>query len=103
MSEGRDEDEALLPLPEGAVMERLDEGLALLSVPLPEATLPDALTQAEADIALRVFEGASNRDIARARGVSDKTIANQLEVIFDKLQVSSRAELVLLLKGRPVP
>jgi len=38
--------------------------------------------------------GAEQREIARFRGVTRQTIANQLHASFDKLQVSSRAELV---------
>lgn len=64
----------------------------------PEARIPEALTAAEQDIAARVFLGETTPEIARARGVSRKTVTNQLESIFRKLGVFSRAELVLLLR-----
>jgi DNA-binding CsgD family transcriptional regulator len=69
----------------------------------PEARIPPALTDAEQDIALRVFQGETTQQIARARGVSSKTIGNQLESIFRKLGVTSRAELVLFLRHVPRP
>jgi DNA-binding CsgD family transcriptional regulator len=87
-----------VPLPEGAWAEPLGDDLTLLTFPLPEAQLPDALTIAEQEVAVQVFAGASQRDIAEARGVSVKTIGNQLESIYRKLGVSSRVELVLRLR-----
>lgn len=72
----------------------------LLSFPLPQAGIPAALTEAEQDVALRVYRGASNAEIARERGVSSKTIGKQLESIYRKLGVSSRTELVLRLRGK---
>ena len=53
--------------------------------------------------ALEVFRGASNAEIARHRGASVKTIANQLDTIYRKLAVTSRAELVLLLRAGAAP
>ncbi|MBI4950453.1 MAG: response regulator transcription factor [Myxococcales bacterium] len=38
-------------------------------------------------------EGRSNREIARARGGAERTVANQLAATFVKLGVGSRAEL----------
>jgi DNA-binding CsgD family transcriptional regulator len=87
-----------LPLPEGAWAERLSDELTLLAFTVPDAQLPDALTIAEQEVALQVYAGASQREIARARGVSVKTIGNQLESIYRKLGVCNRIELVLRLR-----
>ena len=66
--------------------------------------LPSCLTDAERDVVARVLEGASNDDIARARGVSIKTVGNQLDAIYRKVGVGSRYELVLrLITPRPEP
>jgi DNA-binding NarL/FixJ family response regulator len=92
-------DEPVVPLPEGAEVELLSDELALLSFPLAEAEIPDALSPTEQEVALQVYAGASNEEIARARGVSAKTVGNQLESIYRKLGVSSRIELVLRLRG----
>ena len=58
--------------------------------------LPEGLTEAERDIVDRVLEGHSNAEIARARGTSARTVANQLAGVFRKLGVQSRSELARL-------
>lgn len=51
------------------------------------------VTDAEAATLALVLDGKSNREIALARGVSERTIANQLASAFKKLGVRSRYEL----------
>ena len=94
-----DEAEPSIPLPPGARVQLLADDLALISFPLREAELPESLSDAEADVATRVFQGESNAEIAEARGVSVRTVAKQLERIYRKLGVASRAELVLALRA----
>jgi DNA-binding NarL/FixJ family response regulator len=53
----------------------------------------DALTSIERDLVLAVLTGASNQDVATRRGVSVRTVGNQVAKIFRKLGVSSRREL----------
>lgn len=96
----RAEGEDAVPMPQGADVEYLNDDLALLSFPLSGAEIPEALSAAEQEVALQVFTGASTKEIAHARGVSPRTVGNQLESIYRKLGVSSRAELVLRLGGR---
>jgi len=98
MTKGRDSE--TVPMPEGMQVEHLSDDLALLSFPLTDAELPEALTPAQQEVALLVYAGASNKAIAQARGVSPKTISNQLDSIYRKLGVGSRAELVLRLGGK---
>lgn len=69
------------------------EELAVLSIPLPAAALPETLTTAEQEVCALLLAGCSNAEIARARGSAVRTIANQIASIFRKLDVSSRAEL----------
>ena len=57
----------------------------------PEAA--GRLTQAERDIVRQIIEGHSNSSIARSRGTSPRTIANQITAIYRKLCVRSRREL----------
>jgi DNA-binding CsgD family transcriptional regulator len=54
--------------------------------------LPAGLTAREAEVLARVAAGGSNRDIATALFISEKTVARHLSNIFDKLGVSSRTE-----------
>lgn len=55
------------------------------------------LSRAERVVLAEVVAGRSNREIARERGTSLRTVTNQVSAIFRKLDVRSRAELALLL------
>ena len=55
----------------------------------------DLLTRREIDIVVLVAEGLSNRLISEKLQLSEHTVKNYLFHIFDKLGVSSRAELIL--------
>jgi len=69
--------------------------LMIVSVPLPQVVIRFALSQAEGDVASRVILGQSNAGIASARGTSVRTVANQLQSIYRKMRIQSRAELVV--------
>lgn len=58
-----------------------------------------ALSRAEQVVLAEVVAGRSNREIARERGTSLRTVTNQVSAIFRKLDVRSRSELALLLAG----
>lgn len=51
------------------------------------------LTESEQQVVRMVLEGLSNADIARQRGVSARTIVNQLASSYEKLGICSRREL----------
>lgn len=78
--------------------------MAVLSFPIDEGEgALVSLTNAEHEVVLAVERGESNAEIARARGTSARTVANQVARVFKKLGVASRAELVAtsaLLRGR---
>lgn len=60
-----------------------------------------ALSRTELEVALLAATGASNAAIAAERGVSARTVANQLASAFRKLGVGSRFELAAALaRGR---
>jgi DNA-binding CsgD family transcriptional regulator len=71
-----------------------DDEYAVLSFPLPELRIPRGLSRAEEDVVRAVLEGQSNAQIARARGTSSNTVANQLRSIYAKLGISGRVDLV---------
>lgn len=58
------------------------------------------LSAAEREIAVFVLRGWSNERIARARQTSARTIANQLQALYRKLDVSSRNELRATLSAK---
>jgi DNA-binding NarL/FixJ family response regulator len=76
-----------------------DEGV-VLSFPLPGTSgLPRCLSKAEGEVASALLLGLSNAEVAARRGVSHRTVANQIAAVFTKLRVRSRLELVLSLQG----
>lgn len=84
------------PAPAGLKSCRLEleeRNVLVLSFPLRPQRVPPSLTSAERDVVRRALAGASNAQIARARGSSARTVANQLGAIYRKLGIFSRTEL----------
>jgi DNA-binding NarL/FixJ family response regulator len=73
------------------------EELAVLSFPRPCLDFPPELSRAERDVAHALVEGLSNGAIAKRRGTSTRTVANQVAGLFRKLRVGSRAEFLMAL------
>jgi DNA-binding NarL/FixJ family response regulator len=60
--------------------------------------LPESLTPREKELAALILEGKSNREIAEALGITERTVKAHLGRIYEKLHVSNRLELALRLK-----
>lgn len=58
----------------------------------------ERLTQSEAAILEQLARGDTNADIARARGTSTRTVAKQVSAIMTKLEVTSRRQLLAVLR-----
>jgi DNA-binding NarL/FixJ family response regulator len=71
-------------------IEEMESGAPVSSAPL---------SPAERAVAAAASRGESTRTIAVARGVSERTVANQIAAIFAKLDVRSRSELAARLGG----
>ena len=56
--------------------------------------LDEGLTAGERAIVDLVLRGRSNGEVAHARGTSPQTVANQLGLVYRKLGVRSRRELI---------
>lgn len=56
--------------------------------------LGNELSQAERAVVSSVLDGCSNDEIARVRGTSERTVANQLGSAFQKLGVGCRSGLI---------
>ena len=67
--------------------------VAILSFDVDDADKAGDLTSAEREVALLALAGKSNNEIAEARHCSVRTVANQLQSVFRKLGIRSRAEL----------
>lgn len=68
----------------------------------PLASEPD-LTQREREVLALLADGASNKQIARALGLSLKTIQNHVSRILDKLQAADRTQAALRARGMSPP
>lgn len=80
-----------------ALMRRLMQGLAKVDS-TNKATL-DSLSQRERQVAEAVARGSTNKEIARAMGVTERTIKAHLSAIFEKLGVRDRMQLALVVNG----
>ncbi len=64
---------------------------------------PDDMTARERQVLQLLADGASNRHIARALGISLKTVQNHVSRILDKLQATDRTQAVLRARGMTSP
>jgi DNA-binding NarL/FixJ family response regulator len=66
-------------------------------------SIPDSwkalLTEREVAVALAVATGSSNKEIADALGITERTVKAHLSAAFEKLQVRDRLQLTLLVNG----
>ena len=67
--------------------------------PAPSADVFDGLTERQREVAQMIGQGASNKQIARALDISDRTVKAHLTTIFEKLGISDRLQLALHVTG----
>jgi len=90
---------AAIPL----LMSKLQAFSGQAADPVPRMEAPqdrlDGLTERQREVAQMVAQGASNKQIARALDISDRTVKAHLTTIFEKLGVSDRLHLALHVTG----
>ena len=79
-----------------ASLEHAVPARALPAVTHPTATPGQALTRREIEVLNAVAEGLGNKHIATRLGISEHTVKAHLAAIFEKLDVTSRTEAVIL-------
>ncbi|MGD8859749.1 MAG: LuxR C-terminal-related transcriptional regulator [Myxococcales bacterium] len=80
------------------------EPLLLLELDGPDPVLLGRLRPSERAVVEGVLAGKSQAEIARARGTSRRTVANQMARILEVFGVGSRLELARVLARRsPAP
>lgn len=83
--------------PDGIEAHRLDvdsDAYVIFRLPGPSTFVPGCLSRAEREVVRAVLDGKSNREIARQRGTSVRTVANQLHAVYLKCGLSGRLQLV---------
>jgi DNA-binding NarL/FixJ family response regulator len=86
-----------------SLMQRLLRATASIPVaqPVPAATAWDAgLTDREREVAASVAAGASNKEVARALGISERTVKAHVGAVLEKVGVRDRLQLSLVVHGR---
>jgi DNA-binding NarL/FixJ family response regulator len=86
-----------------SLMQRLLQGTARIPLPQPAGAPPDwaaLLTEREREVASAVAEGASNKEVARKLGITERTVKAHTGAIFEKLDVRDRLQLSLIVHGR---
>ena len=80
---------------------RLLDEFRRLSQLTDQAKEPESLTRAEMEVLRLVAQGADNKAVAERLALSERTIANRLSSVYDKLHVNNRtqAALVALRRG----
>ena len=77
------------------ILETEDGEVMVLSFSIDRGAA-NALTVAENEVVAHLLAERSNAEIARLRGCSQRTVANQVASLFAKLGVRSRLELLVL-------
>lgn len=86
----------------GSTQTALSSRSAPASTPLTQGALA-ALSAREAEVARAVSAGHSNREVAELLHISERTVKAHLGMVFEKLAVRDRLQLVLRLAGSAGP
>jgi DNA-binding NarL/FixJ family response regulator len=77
----------------GEATRRVASGVRPATVDSVDASVP-ALTNREREVLMLLADGLGNKQIAARLGISTNTVKTHLEQLFEKLDVSTRAEAV---------
>ena len=81
------------------LMQRLLAGTARLLPPVPSGDWAGALTEREREVAHAVARGASNKEVARALAITERTVKAHVGAILEKLGARDRLQLSLIVNG----
>ena len=85
-----------------ALLNSLDDIEVVATAAARQPVHIEGLTVREREVLALIAEGAGNPQIARALGISVKTVQNYVSRILDKLQVSDRTQVALKARHPPV-
>lgn len=69
----------------------------------PPSKWQEKLTERELEVARTLASGASNKEIARLLGITERTVKAHVGAILEKLKVRDRLQLSLIVNGGGVP
>ena len=73
---------------------------AAVTVSPVKRTWTEHLTDREKEVAVTLATGASNKEIARSLGITERTVKAHVGAILEKLQVRDRLQLSLVVNGQ---
>ncbi len=85
------------------LVKRLFGGMSDHATPAVTAQTLAELSAREAQVAQAVARGATNKEIARALNITERTVKAHLSAIFEKLNVRDRLQLSLVVNGVESP
>ena len=79
----------------------MNELIANITINEPKKEDPriQELSPAQLEVAKLVAEGKSNKEVAKAKGITERTVKAHLSAIYEKLEISDRLSLALLFKS----
>lgn len=88
-----------------SLMQRLVRATSLIqaaavTVSPVKRTWAEGLTDREREVAITLATGASNKEIARSLGITERTVKAHVGAILEKLQVRDRLQLSLVVNGQ---
>jgi DNA-binding NarL/FixJ family response regulator len=88
-------------MPANLVQRFLAVSTRLIPAAVPEIPELNELTSRELTVAEHVARGASNREIAQALEITERTVKAHISAIFEKLGVRDRVQLALRVNNLP--
>lgn len=76
------------------------QAAASVTVSPVKQTWTEHLTDREKEVAITLATGASNKEIARSLGITERTVKAHVGAILEKLQVRDRLQLSLVVNGQ---
>jgi len=89
-------------MPPDLMQRFLSVSTRVIAVAAPEVPELNDLTSRELMVAEQVAHGASNREIAEALKITERTVKAHLSAIFEKLGVRDRVQLALRMNNIPI-
>lgn len=76
------------------------QAAASVTVSPVKRTWTERLTEREKEVAITLATGASNKEIARLLGITERTVKAHVGAVLEKLQVRDRLQLSLVVNGQ---